>query len=373
MTHVTSLKSDRVYEQMTDWIQSRKFLPGNRLPSEQDLAKELGVNHQTLRRGLEKLVTDGLVIKRPSVGNFVAELPQGVEIAMVLPQWMRQAHRQHPMIGLLLSGAYQKIDSSCDSVSILFYRPGKLWEDAGAMLASRRVRGSLVKVDPTITPEDLQQFSQANIDVVLLGNCSPSVAEMGLPCFSYDPHLAIGPMMSRLFELGHRHITVFEYALELPMLRAARHEVVQRIAGNAGIKNWKDLLVSIPNADGHPELGIVKEVLSSANRPTAIVVPDEMVASEVFSFCFQHGVKVPEDLSIVAWCDNQPLGHAVALTAPNTVWLHTQEAEMATEHLLNSLAGKKQSNCDVILRGEITWTDSIGPPPVCGDKHITLP
>ncbi|MBL4700179.1 MAG: GntR family transcriptional regulator [Phycisphaeraceae bacterium] len=232
MKSVSNLKSDRAYEQLATWIRSGKFMPGNRLPSEQALSRELGVNHQTLRRGLEKLVTDGLVVKRPSVGNFVAELPDVVEIAVVLPDWMRKSRQQHPLTGLLLSGVHQKIDPRHHSVSIYYYRHGHLWADVGVVLASRRVRGAVISINYTLDPEDLRQLIDANIQVALIGNYPPGLTELGLPCFRYDPSLAIAPMMRRLYELGHREIAIFEYALEMPHMRIARHEVIRRITAN---------------------------------------------------------------------------------------------------------------------------------------------
>jgi GntR family transcriptional regulator len=44
------------------------------LPSEVQLAKDLGVSQGTLRRALDGLVTEGLVIRRQGLGTFVSEM-----------------------------------------------------------------------------------------------------------------------------------------------------------------------------------------------------------------------------------------------------------------------------------------------------------
>lgn len=47
--------------------------PGDRLPSEEQLVRQLGVSRSTVRDALARLATDGVVEKRWGVGTFVAE------------------------------------------------------------------------------------------------------------------------------------------------------------------------------------------------------------------------------------------------------------------------------------------------------------
>lgn len=49
--------------------------PGDRLPTEAQLASRFGVNRHTVRRALAALVAEGLVRTRRGAGAFVAELP----------------------------------------------------------------------------------------------------------------------------------------------------------------------------------------------------------------------------------------------------------------------------------------------------------
>lgn len=49
---------------------------GTQLPSEPQLATELGVSRATLREGLRLLVSERLLDRRPGVGTFVARVPQ---------------------------------------------------------------------------------------------------------------------------------------------------------------------------------------------------------------------------------------------------------------------------------------------------------
>jgi GntR family transcriptional repressor for pyruvate dehydrogenase complex len=49
--------------------------PGDRLPSERDLAQELGVSRPSLRSGLEALESMGVLFSRRGAGTFIADGP----------------------------------------------------------------------------------------------------------------------------------------------------------------------------------------------------------------------------------------------------------------------------------------------------------
>lgn len=49
------------------------FKPGEKLPSEPELAMELGVSRNSLREAIGLLQREGLLVKRHGVGNFVTD------------------------------------------------------------------------------------------------------------------------------------------------------------------------------------------------------------------------------------------------------------------------------------------------------------
>ncbi len=67
-----------LYEMVDSVMRKRlvenEYPPGSMLPSEMQLAKDLGVSQGTVRRALEGLVTEGLVIRRQGLGTFVSEM-----------------------------------------------------------------------------------------------------------------------------------------------------------------------------------------------------------------------------------------------------------------------------------------------------------
>jgi GntR family transcriptional regulator len=56
--------------------------PGDRLPSEPDLAKKLGVSRATLREAMRKFEGQGLIRRRQGVGTFLVGNPQVLETGL---------------------------------------------------------------------------------------------------------------------------------------------------------------------------------------------------------------------------------------------------------------------------------------------------
>jgi GntR family transcriptional regulator len=56
-------------------IQTAEYVPGNQIPSENDLCLELRVSRVTLREALRELVRDGMLVKVQGKGTFVALNP----------------------------------------------------------------------------------------------------------------------------------------------------------------------------------------------------------------------------------------------------------------------------------------------------------
>lgn len=65
----------QVKEELERRIRSGLLQPGDRLPSEQELAAELGVSQATAKHAIIALATDGLVSRRPGRGTVVQMLP----------------------------------------------------------------------------------------------------------------------------------------------------------------------------------------------------------------------------------------------------------------------------------------------------------
>lgn len=65
--------SDEVFKALHDSILSGELKPGDRLPSQRELAERLDVSRSTLREAIHKLVALGLVAPKQGVGTIIVE------------------------------------------------------------------------------------------------------------------------------------------------------------------------------------------------------------------------------------------------------------------------------------------------------------
>jgi GntR family transcriptional regulator len=70
-------KTERVERSIRDLIGSGKVGPGERLPSERQLADQLGAGRTTIRLVLMKLTTEGMIRSEHGRGYFVTGTSDG--------------------------------------------------------------------------------------------------------------------------------------------------------------------------------------------------------------------------------------------------------------------------------------------------------
>ncbi|VVE58942.1 Pyruvate dehydrogenase complex repressor [Pandoraea iniqua] len=68
--------SDMVYEQLETMVVEGRLAPGSALPSERDLAQQMGVSRPSLREALLRLESRGLIVGRAGGGYLVANASQ---------------------------------------------------------------------------------------------------------------------------------------------------------------------------------------------------------------------------------------------------------------------------------------------------------
>ena len=72
MTIERSTYKNHVIKYIYDGLRENRYRPGDKI-LESQLAKELGISRAPIREALAELVSSGLLVYRPQVGNFVAD------------------------------------------------------------------------------------------------------------------------------------------------------------------------------------------------------------------------------------------------------------------------------------------------------------
>ena len=80
-------KHRQIFESLRDSIQTGRYGPGDRLPSESELGKLFGVSRITLNRALRDLQTAAFIERRAGSGSYVKrKLTEGSTFGLLIPQ-----------------------------------------------------------------------------------------------------------------------------------------------------------------------------------------------------------------------------------------------------------------------------------------------
>lgn len=201
--------------------------------------------------------------------------------------------------------------------------------------AERRVDGVIV-VDLRIEDPRIAVLEELRLPAVIIGNPRGTGTLAGVWS---DDALALTETIEYLVALGHRRVVRIT---GLPQLlhTAIRNEAFTEICGRIGLPQ-----ASIQAADytGEESARITRRLLSSPNRPTAIVYDNDIMAVAGLAVAQEMGIRVPGELSLVAW-DDSPLCQLVhpSLTAVSRD-IPTYGAN-AAKQLLAAISGRPIGN-----------------------------
>lgn len=69
---------EQLYKKVIGLAVKKQLLPGDRLPSVRELAKELGVNPNTVSKAFQMLERDGIIYSVPGRGSFISDKNSGI-------------------------------------------------------------------------------------------------------------------------------------------------------------------------------------------------------------------------------------------------------------------------------------------------------
>jgi GntR family transcriptional regulator of arabinose operon len=369
----SSFKADMVRQTIVEWISSGRFREGEQMPSEQVLAQELGVSLQTVRRGLAQLASEGLIFKQPRVGNFVRRSPgkrtTSQQMAVVFPSYDGNNSVQMPANTLLLQGIQEALDNSDFDFTTIYYQRDQFSQIVDGIL-KRDICGVLLQGLTSVPASEVQRLLNEGVQVALLSN-HPHLMACGISSFYHNQDRALGQILNGLIERGHRRIAVA--CLTHPPFNPHREAALYEFASRMGIEDPRSICIPLPNARHGVDYSHLHELLASPSRPTALVVPDECVASVVFRFCYQHDINIPNDLSLAACHDNTPRLHPVPLTAPDTVMWIVDQGRAAAEHMIRLVKHGAAPTLDMGFYGQLCWRESVANlKPVKAAEHDRL-
>lgn len=232
-----------------------------------------------------------------------------------------------------------------------------IFNDTVKMVRGKRVDGMIVlysKKDDKVVP----YLIESGIPCVLIGN--PLVAQNQITYVDNDNVLATKEATNYLLNLGHKHIAFIGESKQFEVGDARLSGFMQAMEKN-DVKVSKEYIKHI-HFDPTEGQQIAAELMALEERPTGLVVTDDLNAQILLTALSKHKIKVPEDMSIISF-NNSVLSK---ISNPPLTTVDTQIYQLGYEAancLIELVKDSEMFNKSVIIPTVILERASCAPPP----------
>lgn len=295
------VKYERLKAHLVGQMLAGRLKPGEALPSETVLAKQLGITRVTIRQAMASLENDGLVRRVRGKGNFVEpdvrrKLKRGQDIFALVVLETRAGY--YPSLIYGFETAAQKIRHQtivCNTENNVDRQA-----DICLQLLDKEVGG--VALNPTADPPtpayQVRQFQKHGIPVVFLHR---RVEEISAPLLAI-PFAEVGRLSGKtLAELGHRRVaycTAVWSSTSQPVEEGLREGL--RSGGEEVFLETKAIGKTIHFSEDEV-LAALGELFDKPEPPTAIVTGFDSLAETIYLVLPRLGLRIPEDVSLLGF------------------------------------------------------------------------
>jgi GntR family transcriptional regulator len=170
--------AQRLHDQLLQIITDTP--PGNRLPSEPDLAEQLKVSRATLREAMRAFETQGVIRRKQGSGTYVNQPPQVLESGLeVLESIETMAQRSGLTVDFGALNLETRVPDSDECPSLAAHPGGEVLCISRVILAEARPVAYLVDTLPAglVSPDELQaDFRGSILDLLLQRGQPPLLA-----------------------------------------------------------------------------------------------------------------------------------------------------------------------------------------------------
>ena len=334
-------------------LRNGTFGDNSMLPSERLLAKEFGVGRTAVRTALTALRKEGLLQIYPCRGaRILRSQPEDRRLKRVLVRYEKHLARAAYEIIEILS--WLSIAASKKNIEIILsLSPDKTCETE---LIDRYYEGAfdgIIFIYNNISASLGKKLASANIPYAVANDESGSLQ----PNIAVD-FRSIGRLAGqRLIQTGTRKTAVLGGCLKSYIFK-------EMLAGFRGALAEEEIflnphhILEVPPMFSAADLHIsLKKIFSGKNRPNAVFAMRDFRAEPVFRFCDESGLRIPEDIEIIAY-DNLswPEGAFRGLT---TISQPVEEICCAALEMLEKWHLEKKRPPSIALPGKLVERTSL--------------
>jgi DNA-binding LacI/PurR family transcriptional regulator len=344
-------KYKQIYTRLRNALANREYVPGDKLPSENELVEQFGASRPTVSRALAQLETEGIVERKAGSGTFVRA----------------EKIQENLVFGLLIPdlGVTEIFEPICRGISIervgpphdLLWgstlSPGASVEDQAQQLCEyylqKKVSGiffaplELTASNDEINRRITSAIDEARVPIVLLDRdlCAyPQRSKYDL--VGIDNRRAGFTIAHHLLERGAGRVVFFTRLNSAPTvaMRAVGFFDAIRAFADRQAAGWTEF--------GDPsDVSLVRAILSR-HHPDAFVCANDYTAARLMASLSTLGVNVPSEVKVTGFDD---LRYASLLQTPLTT-IHQPCLELGTAALaamFTRIAHPTMPACDYLL------------------------
>jgi GntR family transcriptional regulator of arabinose operon len=303
----------QIADDIRDMIKSGHYKKGDKILSEQELAEKYNVSRITTRKALDDLVSEGLIYRVRGSGSYVADLKDSTTqkssidmIAVILPF--------SPATGggmSILQGAEEVANKHGYYIS-LHNSDGSRRKEREILLRLTKDSMKGIIYYPYYTAENFDLINMLVSEKYPIVMIDKYIYDIDMDCVVSDNFRGSYELTQYLIKLGHRNIAFFcdDYIDERSSLRERYLGYSRALYDNNIELNIENVVYeAVPegpvsekeNLEYHAQL--LERMRTGSTAVTAIEAASDITAIEMLNAAAQLGVKVPDDITIVGYDD----------------------------------------------------------------------
>lgn len=311
-------KYKQIYAQLHRALSNSEYVPGDKLPSENELVEQFGVSRPTVSRALAQLELDGLVERRAGSGTFVRvqSRHEGFVFGLLIPGLGTTEIFEPISRGISIARVGGHHDLLWGATS----SPGATEEEQAEQLCEyylkRRVSGvffapmELTERKDEINQRITRALDDAQIPLVLLDRDTVEYPKRSrYDLVGIDNRRAGFVITEHLLHCGARRIVFWGRPNSAPTVHARSLGYREALDVHVGPKQEPHVAIADP-----ADLAAVQAIVTE-RETDAIACANDYTAAQIMSSLNRLGLRVPEDVRVTGMDD---IRYASVLQTPLT-------------------------------------------------------
>jgi len=350
-----------IADDLREQIRGGAYLPGAFLPTERELQETFGVSRSTIRRAIAALAESGWAEIKPKRG-VAACLGPAVELGGNVA-YIDHADQVNDRVFFGLSRALQAKGFHLTHVDSRLYGT----EGAIEYAAATGFVAAFVWSKEGFPDASRVTAAQRSIPLVALDH---GLRGVSLDLVTEDNFGGAATAVAHLAALGRKRIAISGMIDMLEINHERFSGYLKAVFDGGMTPDPRDFLFCMTSGSDEADTTSLSRRLADPDRPDAVFVLQDMCVPPVVEAIFAAGLRVPEDVAVVAFGGEMPIHiDAVELTTVHIDWPAFVDGAVAA--LEQRLRQPHQPFAQTVLPVDLVVRGSCGAPPETWDSLPT--